>query len=197
VEDKKEIMVEEAVVNSESSEETKPMESTEVITPIESESIEERAFIAYYKLGESRTYTKLKPILDKISEGYSLKVLQSWGQKYSWQKRIDEIDKVVKERIDLDLAEENYRAKKDLISIIDSCIEIAKKKIESKQMWVKNIDDVVKLVKAKQDLIGDSPSNDIKIVIERAGRPDRIEHIEDTSATVIEGNDENEVTNGD
>lgn len=160
------------------------------------ESIEERAFIAYYKLGESRSYPKLKVILDKI-EPHSIKSIQNWSLKFGWQKRIDEIDKVVKERIDSDLAEENYRAKKDLISIIDSCIEIAKKKIESKQMWVKNIDDVVKLVKAKQDLIGDSPSNDIKIIIERAGRPDRIEHIEDTSATVIEGNDENEVTNGD
>lgn len=151
------------------------------------ESIEERAFIAYYKLGESRSYPKLKVILDKI-EPHSIKSIQNWSIKFGWQKRIDEIDKVVRERLDQDLAEENYKAKKDLISIIDSCIEIAKKKIESKQMWVKNIDDVVKLVKAKQDLIGESPSNDIKIVIERAGRPDRIEAIESTAVEIEEDN---------
>lgn len=189
-EDKRGFMAEEAVnTNIESSEETKPMESVDVTIPNEpaNESIEERAFIAYYKLGESRTYTKLKPILDKI-EPHSMKVIQSWGNKFNWQKRIDEIDKVVRERLDQDLAEENYKAKKDLISLIDSCLEIAKKKIESKQMWVKNVDDVVKLVKAKQDLIGDSPSNDIKIIIERAGRPDRIEAIESTAVEIEEDN---------
>lgn len=168
MEDKKEIMV----------------EITE--SPV-TESIEERAFIAYYKLGESRSYPKLKVILDKI-EPHSIKSIQNWSLKFGWQKRIDEIDKVVRERIDQDLAEENYRAKKDLISLIDSCLEIAKKKIESKQMWVKNIDDVVKLVKAKQDLIGDSPSNDIKIVIERADREPTVEIIESTATEIEDDN---------
>lgn len=187
MEDKRGIMAEEAVVNSESSEETKPMESTEVITPIESESIEERAFIAYYKLGESRSYPKLKVILDKI-EPHSIKSIANWSLKFGWQKRIDEIDKVVKEKIDLDLAEDNYRAKKELISVVDSCLEIAKKKIESKQLWVKNVDDIMKIVKMKQELIGDSPSNDIKIVIERADREPTVEIIESTATEIGELN---------
>lgn len=156
-------------------------------------TIEERAFIAYYKLGETRSYPKLKAIIDKIEE-HSVKTIQNWSLKYGWQKRIDEIDKTVKEKIDQDLAEDNYRAKKDLISVIDSCIEIAKKKIESKQMWVKNIDDVVKLVRAKQDLMGDAPSNDIKIVIERAHRETTETFIE---SSAVEVEEEEEADDGD
>lgn len=168
------------------------IEKSQTVSETNTEStIEERAFIAYYKLGETRSYPKLKAILDKIEE-HSIKTIQNWSLKYGWQKRIDEIDKTVKEKIDQDLAEDNYRAKKDLISVIDSCLEIAKKKIESKQMWVKNIDDVVKLVRAKQDLIGDSPSNDIKIVIERANKVTTETFIE-SSATEIEP----EETDGD
>ena len=165
-------------------------------------TIEEKAFIAYYKLGESRSYPKLKSIIDKVSSHeYSIKSITNWSIKYGWQKRIDEIDKTVKEKIDIDLAEDNYRAKKELISVVDSCLEIAKKKIESKQLWVKNIDDIMKIVKMKQELIGDSPSNDIKIVIERADRVEQVEVIEKYEGTAIEVEDEvtneNEVTDGD
>jgi len=187
-----------AEVNTESSNSIASMQSNDSTDS----TIEEKAFIAYYKLGESRSYPKLKSIIDKVSSHeYSIKSITNWSIKYGWQKRIDEIDKTVKEKIDIDLAEDNYRAKKELISVVDSCLEIAKKKIESKQLWVKNIDDIMKIVKMKQELIGDSPSNDIKIVIERADRVEQVEVIEKYEGTAIEVEDEvtneNEVTDGD
>ena len=45
------------------------IEKSQTVSETNTEStIEERAFIAYYKLGESRSYPKLKAILDKIEE---------------------------------------------------------------------------------------------------------------------------------
>jgi len=123
--------------------------------------LHQQAFDFYYALGADRNLTQA---------GQKFEVRKStaglWSKSFDWQDRIKlrdiEISKKIQQKTDTTIisTKANYR------KIIQASISTYVDELKNKHITVRTIRDLVDLMKLDLELLGETPQEEIKIIIE-------------------------------
>ena len=137
----------------------------------------QEAFDYYYTLGVQRSY---KLVSEKY--GYSQTTIANWARSFNWQERIQlrdiEITRKLQQKTDNTIisTKANYR------KIIQATISTYVDQLKKKNVTVKSIRDLVDLMRLDMELLGETPQEEIKIIIEDAIYPEAIPEQEGDNA---------------
>jgi len=147
-------------------------------------------FELYYSIGSKRSLEKL---LDKLHQNStetapSLRTLKSWSKAFNWQKRIEQRDIEIGNKLEKKTNKIVLNTKADYRKEIQNSMKVLKgairtaftKGIDGKlklNIAVTSINDLnqiinstEKLIKLDMDLIGEGTDEEIKIIVEHIGK---------------------------
>jgi len=147
-------------------------------------------FELYYSIGSKRSLEKL---LDKLHQNStetapSLRTLKSWSKAFNWQKRIEQRDIEIGNKLEKKTNKIVLNTKADYRKEIQNSMKVLKgairtaftKGIDGKlklNIAVTSINDLnqiinstEKLIKLDMDLIGEGTNEEIKIIVEHIGK---------------------------
>jgi predicted DNA-binding protein YlxM (UPF0122 family) len=129
--------------------------------------LHKEAFEFYYSLGSDRSITQ---VAHKFNVTRS--AIAKWSKSFDWQDRIKirdiEISKKLQQKTDTTIisTKANYR------KIIQASIATYVDALKNKGITVRTIRDLVDLMKLDLELLGETPQEEIKIIIEDAVYPE-------------------------
>lgn len=121
------------------------------------------AFQYYYSLGDDRS---LNLVSKQLQIG--LITVKRWSIKFEWQKRIIDLENIVKDKLQKEFVNDIVKQKKENLKIVIALLNLAKQQINDKKLKPKDISDIDKLLKLHALLTGDpTERNQNEILVKR------------------------------